>query len=113
MDNKLASHQIDDQTSRIAWIQPVRKYCFIPCSTNINWINKYPHASPALECNENGKVAVYLNYRPYPNGLGELGSSDGRSGDGISSGTTGLGEGGATAVNMLKDNTYMLLYTTT
>ena len=104
---------------------------FIPYSTKTNWINTYPHASPALECNENGKVVVYLNYRPYPNGLGELGSSDGTSGDGCSTGV--VGEGGATAtatgedddtkqpakkekkkrvyksraVNMLKDNTYM------
>ena len=109
---------------------------FIPYSTKANWINTYPHASPALECNEDGKVVVYLNYRPYPNGLGELGSSsDGRSGNGGSDGSGGVGEGGggatatgeeeddpkkqpakkekkkrkykSRAVNMLKDNTYM------
>ena len=107
---------------------------FIPYSTKANWINTYPHASPALECNEDGKVVVYLNYRPYPNGLGELGSSDGRSGNGGSDGSGGVGEGGGAtatgeeeddpkkqpakkekkkrkyksrAVNMLKDNTYM------
>ncbi|KAL9186683.1 hypothetical protein ACHAXT_005921 [Thalassiosira profunda] len=45
---------------------------FVPYSTKRNWLECYPHAEPALECGEDGKVVVYLNQRPYPNGLGEL-----------------------------------------
>lgn len=51
---------------------------FIPYSTKANWLDRYPHAAPALETNDAGKVVVYLNWRPYPNGLGQLGgTSDG------------------------------------
>ena len=49
---------------------------FIPYSTQRNWLDRYPHAAPALETTEHGKVVVYLNWRPYPNGLGELGEGD-------------------------------------
>lgn len=52
---------------------------FIPYSTKRNWLDRYPHAAPALEANEEGKVTVYLNWRPYPNGLGELGEDGGPS----------------------------------
>lgn len=45
---------------------------FIPYSNKQNWINVYPHASPSMEVDGTGKVIVYLNYRPYPNGLSEL-----------------------------------------
>ena len=45
---------------------------FIPYSNKQNWINVYPHASPSMEVDGAGKVIVYLNYRPYPNGLSEL-----------------------------------------
>ncbi|KAL7550618.1 hypothetical protein ACHAWF_013837, partial [Thalassiosira exigua] len=45
---------------------------FLPYSSKWNWLDRYPHAEPALECDESGKVTVYLNYRPYPNGLGEV-----------------------------------------
>ena len=48
---------------------------FIPYSTKRNWTLRYPHAAPALECDGDGKVTVYMNYRPYPNGLGELGEA--------------------------------------
>ena len=45
---------------------------FIPYSTQRNWIDRYPHAAPALECDEKGKLTVFLNWRPYPNGLGAM-----------------------------------------
>ena len=51
---------------------------FIPYSTKNNWLNRYPHAAPAIECDDDGKVLVYLNWRPYPNGLAELGQDMGR-----------------------------------
>ena len=38
---------------------------FIPYSTKNNWLNRYPHAAPAVECDDDGKVFVYLNWRPY------------------------------------------------
>ncbi|KAL7549721.1 hypothetical protein ACHAWF_012992 [Thalassiosira exigua] len=44
---------------------------FVPYSAKRNWIDRYPHAAPCLECTEGGEVVAYLNYRPYPNGLGE------------------------------------------
>ena len=50
---------------------------FIPYSTKNNWLNRYPHAAPAIECDDDGKVLVYLNWRPYPNGLAELGQDMG------------------------------------
>jgi len=42
---------------------------FLPYSTKRNWLDRYPHAAPILECLENGKVIdySYLNWRPYPN----------------------------------------------
>ncbi|KAL7549046.1 hypothetical protein ACHAWF_012313 [Thalassiosira exigua] len=46
---------------------------FIPYSTKKNWIERYPHAAPALECTKSGEILIYLNWRPYPNGLGEMG----------------------------------------
>ena len=46
---------------------------FIPYSTKQNWVDRYPHAAPALETTESGEIVVYLNWRPYPNGLSELG----------------------------------------
>eukprot|EP00571_Detonula_confervacea_P011465 CAMPEP_0172304340 /NCGR_PEP_ID=MMETSP1058-20130122/5760_1 /TAXON_ID=83371 /ORGANISM="Detonula confervacea, Strain CCMP 353" /LENGTH=560 /DNA_ID=CAMNT_0013015529 /DNA_START=54 /DNA_END=1733 /DNA_ORIENTATION=+ len=49
---------------------------FIPYSTKRNWLDRYPHAAPALETTEHGKIVVYLNSRPYPNGLGEMGGGD-------------------------------------
>ncbi len=52
-------------------------FVFIPYSTKRNWVNRYPHAAPALECNENGEVVVFLNWRPYPNGLQEIKDEDG------------------------------------
>eukprot|EP00970_Alexandrium_tamarense_P001477 scaffold154_cov185-Alexandrium_tamarense.AAC.5 len=58
----LAQHSFDTSTNSCM---------FIPYSSKENWIAKYPHAAPALECDEEGKVTVYLNYRPYPNGLQE------------------------------------------
>jgi len=50
---------------------------FVPYSTKRNWVGRYPHAEPALECTEDGRCVVHLDRRPYPNALGELD----RSGD--------------------------------
>jgi len=50
---------------------------FIPYSTKRNWLDHYPHAAPALETTESGEIVVYLNWRPYPNGLSELGKGAG------------------------------------
>ncbi|KAL7544588.1 hypothetical protein ACHAWF_007968 [Thalassiosira exigua] len=43
---------------------------FLPYSTLRNWTERYPHAAPAMEVTGDGEVKVYLNYRPYLNGLG-------------------------------------------
>ncbi|KAL7553875.1 hypothetical protein ACHAWF_017210 [Thalassiosira exigua] len=51
---------------------------FIPYSTKRNWVDRYPHAAPSLERDSDGEVVLYLNWRPYPNGLGELGVSAAR-----------------------------------
>jgi len=59
---------------------------FIPYSNKQNWINVYPHASPSMEVDGAGKVIVYLNYRPYPNGLSELPVSSSVGGVGGGSG---------------------------
>eukprot|EP00804_Cyclotella_cryptica_P014421 CCRYP_004766-RA/>CCRYP_004766-RA protein AED:0.14 eAED:0.14 QI:136/1/1/1/0.75/0.6/5/584/451 len=47
---------------------------FIPYSSKGNWVNKYPHADPALDCSETGEVTVQLNWRPYPNALESMGN---------------------------------------
>ncbi|KAL7548527.1 hypothetical protein ACHAWF_011812, partial [Thalassiosira exigua] len=49
---------------------------FVPYSAKGNWTRRYPHAAPCLECTEGGEIVVYLNYRPHPNGLGELGGDE-------------------------------------
>mmetsp|Transcript_19899 Transcript_19899/g.37447 ORF Transcript_19899/g.37447 Transcript_19899/m.37447 type:complete len:325 (-) Transcript_19899:1415-2389(-) len=49
---------------------------FIPYSTKANWLTKYPHAEPAMECLDDGKCVVIMNWRPYPNALGEGGIRD-------------------------------------
>ncbi|KAL7547847.1 hypothetical protein ACHAWF_011117 [Thalassiosira exigua] len=59
-----------------------RNAVFVPYSTQRNWIDRYPHAVPALECGEDGNLVVHINNRPYPNGLGRLASPSSAAGAG-------------------------------
>eukprot|EP00581_Thalassiosira_minuscula_P027810 CAMPEP_0183752550 /NCGR_PEP_ID=MMETSP0739-20130205/2418_1 /TAXON_ID=385413 /ORGANISM="Thalassiosira miniscula, Strain CCMP1093" /LENGTH=367 /DNA_ID=CAMNT_0025988931 /DNA_START=144 /DNA_END=1243 /DNA_ORIENTATION=- len=45
---------------------------FIPYSNQRNWLDRYPHAEPALAVDETGKCIIHTHKRPYPNGLGRL-----------------------------------------
>jgi hypothetical protein len=42
---------------------------FIPFSNKRNWLNKYPHADPALDCNEAGELTVHFSLGPDTNAL--------------------------------------------
>mmetsp|Transcript_2446 Transcript_2446/g.5319 ORF Transcript_2446/g.5319 Transcript_2446/m.5319 type:complete len:557 (-) Transcript_2446:45-1715(-) len=45
---------------------------FIPYSNQRNWLDRYPHAEPALAVDETGNCIIHTHKRPYPNGLGRL-----------------------------------------
>jgi len=82
---------------------------FIPYSNKQNWINVYPHASPSMEVDGAGKVIVYLNYRPYPNGLSELpiSSSVGGIGGGLDVKPSATKKKRTSKKNILNNSSYM------